>query len=131
MRIAVATDDGQHVAQHTGRCGGFAVFEIEAGGVKPLEHRRNTFTHHQKEGGHGDGAHDHADHNHSHTELVDALSDCCALVTRGLGPRLVKDLSARGIDAYVCEEPTVAEAAALFAAGRLARASGAGCCRHG
>ncbi len=131
MRIAVASDDGARVAQHTGRCAGFVVYEVLDRAAQRLEYRRNRFTAHARGecAGEGGAAPGHA--HHSHAALVEALSDCCVLVTRGLGPRLVADLAARGVDAYVCPVESVDEAATLFARGALPRAGGCGCRHHG
>lgn len=128
MRIAVASDDGAGVAAHTGRCAGFVVFDIGAQEAARVEYRVNTFTAHAQ--GQCQGTHSGAGEHHSHGALMDALSDCSVLVTRGLGPRLIADLASRGIEAYVCEAERAEEAAQQFAAGRLARATGCGCCRH-
>ena len=130
MRIAVASDDGTRVAAHTGRCNGFAIFEIVGQTAVPVEQRANTFTAHAQGvcTGHAAGASETA--HHSHTPLLDALRDCRVLVTRGLGPRLVTDLAARGIEAYVCQAEHVDEAAQQYAQGRLTRASGTGCCHR-
>lgn len=129
MRIAVATDDGEQIAAHTGRCRGVVIFEVEAGVPRRVEERRNTFTAHARGecGGHevaSPGGH------HSHAGLIDALADCQVLITRGMGPRLVADLSARGIDPFVSGVEGVDEAATLFAQGKLPRLPGTGCGRH-
>jgi predicted Fe-Mo cluster-binding NifX family protein len=126
MRIAVATDDGVTIATHTGRCRGIVVFEMEDGNARRLEERQNVFTPHARGECQGD-EHAHASGHHSHGALVDAVADCQVLVTRGLGPRLVADLNARGIDAYVSTVEGVDDAASLFAKGLLPRAQGTGC----
>lgn len=129
MKVAIATDDGTHVAAHTGRCQGFAVYEVADGQAARLEYRENTFTAHALGQCSGDHAAGSAPGHHSHAVLVEAISDCCVLVTRGLGPRLVNDLLRVGIDTYVCAADTVADAARQLAEGRLARVQGSGCCR--
>lgn len=131
MKIAIASDDQVRVAAHTGRCRGFAIYEIAEGTACRLEYRPNTFTAHalgQCAGGH---AHDSAaGHSHSHATLLDALADCQALVTRGAGPRLVTDLAARGIEVWACVVESAEEAARQFADGTLTRLPGGGCCGH-
>lgn len=131
MKIAIASDDGQRLAAHTGRCQGFVVYEIAEKQARRLEHRANTFTAHARGECNGEAhGHDHDHAHHSHGPLVDAIRDCCVLVTRGLGPRLVNDLSAAGIEAFVCGVTDADQAAQLYAAGQLERASGVGCCQH-
>ncbi len=133
MRIAIASDDQQHIAAHTGRCGGFVIYEIIDGLAKRIEFRANRFTHHAQ----GDcGAETHAHEGksgHSHTALLDALADCQALISRGMGPRLMTDLSRNGIEAAVCTEAEVERAALLFAEDTLTRLPGgsSGCTRGG
>jgi predicted Fe-Mo cluster-binding NifX family protein len=46
-----------------------------------------------------------------------------------MGPRLVADLAAQGIDAYLCAATDIHEAANQFAGGTLRRVAG-GCCNH-
>jgi predicted Fe-Mo cluster-binding NifX family protein len=128
MRIAVASDDGVDVAAHTGRCRGFVVFDINGQEATRNEYRPNTFTAHAQ--GKCSGVEGDAHAHHSHGPLLDALTDCRVLVTRGLGPRLIADLAARGVEAYVCEVTQAEEAARQYAQGRLAKAAGCGCCRH-
>lgn len=128
MRIAVASDDGTRVAAHTGRCGGFVIYDVSGAAVERVEYRTNWFTTHARAACSDD--HGGAEHASSHGPLLEALADCRALVTRGLGPRLVADLAAHGIGAYVCDTESADEAAALYARGQLARAPDRGCCRH-
>lgn len=129
MRIAVASDDGVDVAAHTGRCRGFVIFDTSGQEAMRAEYRSNDFTAHAQ--GKCTGAEGQTHVHHTHGPLLEALADCRVLVTRGLGPRLVADLAARGIEAYVCEAAQAAEAARQFAQGRLAKATGCGCCGHG
>lgn len=126
MRIAVASDDQTTIALHTGRCRGFVIFEVAAGQARRLEYRENRHTPHALGECDPQGAGRHAG-MHSHAPLLQALGDCCALITGGMGPRLVSDLAAQGIEAYVCEVASVDEAARQFAAGRLVRAAGRSC----
>jgi predicted Fe-Mo cluster-binding NifX family protein len=132
MRIAIASDDGTQVAQHTGRCQGFMIFDVDGSTATPLEYRPNGYTAHAQ--GLCDG-HDHSEdathQHHSHAALVDGLGDCCGLITRGLGPRLIADLLNRGIVAYITTATAVQDAAEQFAGGQLKNADGTGCCcRH-
>ncbi len=129
MRIAVASDDGEHVATHTGRCRGILIFDIDGETVRAVEERPNTFTAHAL--GECDGtAPVHRGEHHSHDGLTAALSDCQVLITRALGPRLVRDLNARGIEPYVCSVDRAGDAARLFAKGLLPRVAGTGCGHH-
>jgi len=129
-RIAIASDDGKTIAAHTGRCACLVVFEVAGGAARWVECRPNTFTDHARGQCTGDPHAARAPAHHSHAPLVNALADCCALVTRGLGRRLVDDLARVGIEVVVTSATRVEDAAADFAAGRLNRIDGTGCCRH-
>jgi predicted Fe-Mo cluster-binding NifX family protein len=129
MRIAIASDDGAAVAAHTGRCRGFVIYDVNGPAAVHIEHRINASTAHAR--GECRGEHGTTTEHHSHGPLIDALSDCRVLVTRGLGPRLVADLAAQGIEAYVCNTEKADDAAQQYALGQLARATGTGCCCHG
>jgi len=131
MRIAIASDDGQTIAAHTGRCACLVVFEVADGTVRRLESRPNTFTAHARGQCSGGAEHDEAHAHHSHAPFLDAVADCGALITRGLGPRLVADLTQQRINVLVTSATSVDEAAREFALGRLARVGGTGCCQHG
>jgi predicted Fe-Mo cluster-binding NifX family protein len=128
-RIAIASDDGRAVAAHTGRCACFVVFDVHGETLERIDCRSNTFTAHAR--GQCSGHAVSQPHGHSdHAPLVGAIADCCALITRGLGARLVADLASQGIEAYVTTATEVERAAQAFAAGQLPRAAERGCCQH-
>lgn len=77
---------------------------------------------------HHEGRHQHR-HHHNHQTLVEILGDCQAVISRGMGPRLVRDFAAGGLEAIITDETGIEAAAAAFAAGTLRRVR-AGCCRH-
>jgi nitrogen fixation protein NifB len=131
MRIAIASDDGVNVAMHTGRCRGFVVYEVDNGVASRKEYRENRFTAHALGQCGNHDAREPSSSHPSHAPLAEALADCSALVTRGLGPRLVADLAARGVQSYLSAAETADEAAAQYARGMLLPASAAGsCCHH-
>lgn len=128
MRIAVATDDGRAVATHTGRCRAVVVFDVDGGIARRVGERPNTFTghyHHGGDGGHGD--HRGEGGRAAHAALIEAIADCSTLIARGMGARLMADLTAHAIDPFVSTVDGVDEAAGLFARGRLPRVEHAGC----
>ena len=53
MRLAVATDDGEHVAAHTGRCRGVVVFEVHESTARRIEERSSGFPLHARGECHG------------------------------------------------------------------------------
>ena len=132
MRIAIASDDQTHVAAHTGRCAGFLIYDIDEQRATRVCYRENRFTAHAQDG--CDAADDHhavGHSHHSHAALLEALSDCVALITGGLGPRLVQDLAQRGVQALICRSAGADEAAEQYRRGELALATaGDACCGH-
>lgn len=129
MRIAVASDDGRTVAGHAGRCGCFVIFDVDDSGITAERVVPNTHTAHAQGRCEGPA---HAEHGHhgGHGALLTLVQDCCALISRGMGPRLRHDLDRMGIQAVVCAETDARRAAQLWARGALASA-GAGECDHG
>jgi len=130
MRFAIATDNESEIAAHTGRCRGFVIYDSADGTAFRLEFRENDYTGYALGECSGAAGDEREVGHHSHGALLDALSDCQAVVTRGMGFRLLADLRNRGITPYVCSAQTVDEAADLFARGRLPQSDGQGACRH-
>ncbi len=97
MKIALASDDGKTIAQHFGRTKGFVIVTIEEKKFAGKEYRKNKFTAHamdEENHGHGHGG-------HSHEAVIEALSDCSAVISRGMGRRLFDDLMNNNIQPFV------------------------------
>lgn len=86
MRIAIASDDGKHIASYLGRAAAFVIVDIEEKAVTTLAYRPNTFTGHTT--GEGQAPHEH----HGHGSLLSALKDCQVIISHGMGRRLYEDL---------------------------------------
>ena len=140
MRIAIPTDNDQTIAAHTGRCQGFAIYDIDNGEAKKVEYRANNMTQHgyshgQNESGgrqcsHQGHGHGEGNQAHSHNRLLDALDDCQMMVAKGMGPRLVQDLQQHGIEVCFSMENDVRKAAESLAKGELqANPRGSSCTR--
>jgi predicted Fe-Mo cluster-binding NifX family protein len=126
MKIAVASSDGKEISPHFGRSSHFLVFDVEEGKVVGREVRTNTFTAHARGECAGEGAHEHGEH--SHASIVEALSDCRAVLCYGMGWRASEALSQGGIKPYVlAKRCTPEDAVALFVEGKLPPAGGE-CC---
>ncbi len=131
MRIALASENGVGLAAHPGRVPGFVILEHRQGAWRPVEFRSNPMAHHHAAkiaGETHEHQHEQEHHHHDHGTLVEALADCDALIAGGIGPRLVTDLTARGIRVFVSGASTVEEAAADYTAGRLAPMVAGGAC---
>lgn len=128
MKIAVASFDGTEISPHFGRSPWFLVFEVVNGKITATERRANTFTAHAR-GECCGGPHD--DHGaHSHDSIVEALSDCHAVLSYGMGSRAAEALSREGIQPLVlAEKCTPAQAVTLFLEGKLLPGSQE-LCRH-
>lgn len=122
MKIGVASSDGQTISKHFGRSRYFVIFEIENGKVIKSGARENAFTAHARGECHEDGPHNQiADHGqHSHGGIVQALSDCEAVLCYGMGWRAAEDLKAAGIKACILtEDCSMAEAVQAYIDGKL------------
>jgi predicted Fe-Mo cluster-binding NifX family protein len=105
MKVAVASLDGTLVSQHFGQSRCFIVFDLADGKIVGREVRDNSYTSHAQGqcNGHGHGAeHDHGHHGgQGHVAVAGALSDCQALLCRGMGGRAAADLQACGVQPVV------------------------------
>ncbi len=137
MKIAIPSDDGLTVAPHTGRAKGFVIFEITENNYQKLAYRTV-----QSEDTSADesvckskacnGHQSHNEHGHSHKNhsvVLDLISDCDIVLAGGAGPRLVNDLSLRGIKIGFCRERTIDDIARLFTENKLEILS-QGICDH-
>jgi predicted Fe-Mo cluster-binding NifX family protein len=121
MKIAVATNDEQTVSGHIGRCRAFVVFEIEEGKIISKEFRENVFTSHHKPEAvhheHGEGA------GHNHSQLIEGLKDCSALISHGGGWRVVEDLRQNNIQPIFTDMILVDDAVRSYISGSLVHQS--------
>ena len=117
IRIAIPSDNEVTVAQHTGQCRGFVVYDVAEGKATRVEYRPNTFTaHHQ---GHESGGQHHGEHGHSHAGILNGLADCQAMIAVGMGRRLIEDLRATGMHVFFADEPNIHSIAQKAASGEL------------
>ena len=114
MKIGIASDDQLSIAQHFGRTRGFVIAEIEGGKITGKTYRENTFSMHMQ-----GGEHQHGQHGNSHAGILTALSDCDAVLARGMGRRIYDDLRSASIESVITSETTVDGALAAYLAGTL------------
>jgi len=129
MKIAVASSDGTNISPHFGRSSQFLIFNIEEGKIAGREVRNNTFTAH----GRGQcGGEQHSGHGmRDHSPIVEALSDCQAVLCYGMGRRAAEALGHEGIQVFVLrEECTPEQAVSLFLEGKLTPAGDELCRGH-
>jgi predicted Fe-Mo cluster-binding NifX family protein len=107
-KIAVASDDGVHIAGHLGRTLGFIVYEIDGTEIVNSNYIKNDFT------GHARGL-SHAGHDvDRHGPVVTALQDCEAVISHGMGRRIYYDLQSAGIKPYIVSESDARRAIDLY-----------------
>ncbi len=128
MKIAVLSDDSVTVAQHGGRANGCMLFDVDdltrPGEFVPLpeSHCEDSPVGqpHTHEGALG--------HNHDH--ILELVSGCQVVISRGMGQRLRNDLSARGVRAITTDEIEIRRVVRMFSAGTLIPSPEANCGRH-
>jgi predicted Fe-Mo cluster-binding NifX family protein len=131
MKIAAITDDGKTISRHFGRARHYQVHHIENGTVVGRELRDKA--------GHHDFAHEHEhDHDHRHegrhdprghgfgagatsrhTRMIEAITDCDALLVRGMGQGAYAALEAAGIKPIVTDIETIEEAVRAYLDGKI------------
>jgi predicted Fe-Mo cluster-binding NifX family protein len=120
-RIAVASDDGENIAQHFGRCRMFLIYEVDESGYRRCVVRVNEFTGHSK-GECGDSTLN----RFHHTTIIEGLKNCVAVISRGMGRRAMMDLKQAGIKPLFITRETNADGALEdYIAGRLSEDAGA------
>ena len=102
MRIAIATDDRNHISQHFGRAQGFMVFEISGSSIISEEYRANI------------GKNTGQCGSCNHGTMIKNIRDCDAVISYGMGQGIYSDLLSHNIQAIVTEESTVKDALRKF-----------------
>lgn len=129
MKIAVASNNQSLISAHFGRTRGFVIAEIQNNKVINKEYRDNTFTEHSHHSGDHHHNHSDGDHNHSHENILNALRDCQAVISNGMGRRIYDDLQSVNIKPYITTERNVDSAIELFINNKLDDNPNLGC-RH-
>jgi predicted Fe-Mo cluster-binding NifX family protein len=102
MKIAIASDDEIHIANHFGRALGFVIFEIEKDVILNKEYRKNI------------GKHTGECGSCDHDMMIDNIKDCDVVISYGMGRRIFADLSKNNLKAFVTDVDTVDEALKRF-----------------
>jgi predicted Fe-Mo cluster-binding NifX family protein len=84
MKIALPTMDGTTISEHFGRCNAFLVFEVQDGTLKGHERRANAES---------AASHSCGDQGHVHSDLSSLLSDCEAVIVKGIGPGALRAMA--------------------------------------
>jgi len=125
MKIAVITDDGKTISQHFGRANYYAVLTIEGGQIVQREmrdklshkHFANEPHEHPEAAGQRHGFDPAAQSRHG--QMAEAITDCEALLCRGMGTGAYESMKARGIRPIVTDIEAIDEAALAYSSGSL------------
>ncbi len=124
MKIAVITDDGKTISQHFGRAQYYLVATVENGQIVSREMRNkighNHFSnepHEEEKPGQPHGT-DAASHN-KHLQMSETITDCEALLCRGMGRGAYESMKTRSIRPIVTDIADVDEAITAYANGQI------------
>jgi len=111
MRIAIPTNDRINLFNRTGRAKEFAIYIVNNGSWDFVEFRKNPHKHHDHE--------EEEHHEHSHQEVVNALSDCDALLVKTAGQHFRTDFDKANIPLYQTKQVVLKEIITLFSSDML------------
>jgi len=123
MKIVFITDDEKTISRHFGRASYYLVIEVEDG--KEINRDlRNKLGHRQFIS--EEQAHEHgqlhgmskASHN-KHSQMVEAINDCDALICGGMGMGAYQSIQSFGITPIVTEMSSIKEALQAYLDGSL------------
>jgi len=106
-RIAIATDNEKTISSHFGRTRGFLIVDIEDNDIQKVEYRENNFTRHTR-------AIQGSSRGDTQSAVSDALADCEALISGGMGQRIYSYLSQTNIKPYITSEINIEKAIQLY-----------------
>jgi predicted Fe-Mo cluster-binding NifX family protein len=127
MKIAAVTDDGKTISQHFGRAPYYMVVTVEEGKITNFELRdklghvqfqaeeKNDEHHEVGHGRHGYGpvAEDR------HARMAETITDCEAVLCRGMGMGAYETMKARNIRPVVTDIADIDEAVLAYANGQI------------
>lgn len=124
IKIATITDDGKTISQHFGRAAYYLVATVENGQIVNRELRNKlghaqfaNHPHPEEQPGQPHGM-DAASHN-KHLQMAEAITDCQALLCRGMGMGAYDSMLARGIRPVVTDIATIDEAVMAYVEGSI------------
>ena len=124
MKIAAITDDGKTISLHFGRAQQYLVATVENGQIVNREMRdKMSHTHfHAEDHGHEEAGERHgfgptADNKHG--LMAASISDCEALLCRGMGMGAYESMKSRNIRPVVTDIANIDEAILAYANGQI------------
>jgi predicted Fe-Mo cluster-binding NifX family protein len=128
MKIAAITDDGKTISQHFGRAQYYLVATVENGQIINREMRpklgHNHFSNQHHEHGHEEEGHGHHHGNDAashdkHMQMSDVITDCDALLCRGMGRGAYESMKVRNIRPMVTDIANIDEAVMAYVNGQI------------
>ena len=101
LRIAVPTEDGQHISAHFGQAPRYVVFTVEDGRIVGREERPKA--HHQEHEHHHHDHDDGCEHGHGghFQNMIANIRDCHVVIVGGIGQPGYERLLAAGYEVYL------------------------------
>lgn len=97
MKLALATEDREHIARHTGRAAEFAIYHIEKGIVIDVVFLKNEYNNQE--------SHEHSHEQiHSHANVVAAFKGVDLFLVTHLGPHFKAEIEAAKIPYEIVRE---------------------------
>ncbi len=125
MKIAAITDDGKTISQHFGRAPYYLVATVEEGKIVGRE-TRDKLSHTQL-GGEAHDRHEESNGCHGygpaadnrHGRMAETITDCEALLCRGMGMGAYESMQARNIRPVVTDITDIDEAVMAYVNGQI------------
>jgi len=124
MKIAAITDDGKTISQHFGRAPYYLVVTVENGQIvdrelrEKLGHSQFADEPHAAEVPGQPHGMDAASHD-KHIRMAQAITDCEALLCRGMGMGAYESMKTRGIRPVVTDIASIDEAVLAYVEGNI------------
>ena len=119
MKIAAVTDDGKTISLHFGRAQNYLVYTVLDGQITGEELREKVSHHHAAD------EHDHSQHEHGegaehkHNAMLAPITDCEALLSRGIGRGAYLALQAANIKPIVTDISSIEDAVRAYIQGDI------------
>jgi predicted Fe-Mo cluster-binding NifX family protein len=123
MKIAAITDDGKSISEHFGRAQYYLVATVDNGQIvsrelrEKLGHAQFSGQVHQETPGKPHGM-DEASHN-KHLRMAQAITDCTAILCRGMGMGAYESMKAAGIQPVVTDIAMIDDAVLAYVKGEI------------
>jgi predicted Fe-Mo cluster-binding NifX family protein len=124
MKIAAITDDGKTISQHFGRATHYLVATVENGQITARELREklghspfSNEPHEPETPGQPHGFSPASEDRH--TRMAQAITDCQALLCRGMGAGAYASMQQQGIIPVVTDIVSIDEAVIAYASGQI------------